>query len=597
MAALVAVCVLVCFFLGYRFYARFIGERIYQDQEDIRTPAHEFEDGRDFVPTHKHVLFGHHFTSIAGAAPIVGPCVAAYWGVLPALVWVVLGTIFMGCVHDFGALVISIREQGRSIADIAGKVITPRVRLMFLCFVMVLIWLVLAVFAMVIAGLFVKFPSSVVPVNLEIVIAVAIGWLLYKRKMPPLVPSLVALALLYLLIWVGTFTKVDFTLEPGSEYGVFGMGWENHEARRFWVIFLFGYCAIASLLPVWLLLQPRDYINSHQLLVGLALLFLGLAIANPQFDAPLIRTGEEGAPPIIPMLFVTIACGAISGFHGLVSSGTTSKQIASMRHARFIGYGAMLGEGSLALAATMAAVAGIGLVGACQLTPDLFVQDLSWANYYLDWDRGSDLKAMAFVLGGAEFLQSVRVGDFGIPKSFAITMMAVLVVSFAATTLDTATRVQRFIITELGAALRIQPLTNRYLATLLAVVPAIVLVFWTVPDPDATRAAAGKVTQVGWVLWPIFGASNQMLAALTLLVISLYFWQRKRPILPLLIPMLLIMVITIWAILLKTGDFMQQENWLLVGLNCLMLALILWMLLEVAALVLRLRRGERAAQL
>ncbi len=597
MAALVAVCVLVCFFLGYRFYARFIGERIYQDQEDIRTPAHEFEDGRDFVPTHKHVLFGHHFTSIAGAAPIIGPCVAAYWGVLPALVWVVLGTIFMGCVHDFGALVISIREQGRSIADIAGKVITPRVRLMFLCFVMVLIWLVLAVFAMAIAGLFVKFPSSVVPVNLEIVIAVAIGWLLYKRKMPPLVPSLVALALLYLLIWVGTFTKVDFTLEPGSEYGVFGMGWENHEARRFWVIFLFGYCAIASLLPVWLLLQPRDYINSHQLLVGLALLFLGLAIANPQFDAPLIRTGEEGAPPIIPMLFVTIACGAISGFHGLVSSGTTSKQISSMRHARFIGYGAMLGEGSLALASTMAAVAGIGLVGACQLTPDLFVQDLSWANYYLDWDRGSNLKATAFVLGGAEFLQSVRIGDVGISKSFATTMMAVLVVSFAATTLDTATRIQRFIISELGSALRINLLTNRYLATLLAVAPAILLVFWSVPDPDPTKAAAGATTQVGWILWPVFGASNQMLAALTLLVLVLYFWQRKRPILPLLIPMLLITVIAIWAILLKTGDFLAAGNWLLAGLNCLMLTLILWMLLEGVAVVLRTRRGDGAARL
>jgi len=592
MAALVAVCVLVCFFLGYRFYARFLGERIYQDQEDTKTPAHEFGDGRDFVPTHKHILFGHHFTSIAGAAPIVGPCVAAYWGVLPALIWVVLGTIFMGCVHDFGALVISIREKGRSIADIAGNVITPRVRLMFLCFVMVLIWLVLAVFAMVIAGLFVGIPSSVVPVNIAIVIAIAMGWLLYVKKVPPLVPSLIALALLYFFVWVGTRMRVDFTLPPGpSEYGVLGMGWTKGEATDFWIIFLFGYCAIASLLPVWLLLQPRDYVNSHQLLVGLVLLFLGLAIANPEFDAPWIRTEGEGAPPIIPMLFVTIACGAISGFHGLVSSGTTSKQISSMRHARFIGYGAMLGEGSLALASTMAAVAGIGLVGACQLTPDLFVKDLSWANYYLSWDRGSNLKAKAFVLGGSEFLQSVRIGDIGISKSFATTMMAVLVVSFAATTLDTATRIQRFIISELGAALRIKPLTNPYLATLLAVIPAAALVFMTAPDP-----VTGQAKQVGWILWPVFGASNQMLAALTLLVLVLYFWQRKRPILPLLIPMLLVMVITVWAILLKTGDFMHHENWLLVGLNCLMLALILWMLLEGVAVVLRMRR-ERAERL
>ena len=215
--------------------------------------------------------------------------------------------------------------------------------------------------------------------------------------------------------------------------------------------------------------------------------------------------------------------------------------------------------------------------------------------YYSSWQQAGDLKAKAFVLGGAEFLQSVRIGDVGISKSFAITMMAVLVVSFAATTLDTATRVQRFIITELGAALRIGPLTNRYLATLLAVVPAIALVFWTVPHPDAVKAAAGATTQVGWVLWPIFGASNQMLAALTLLVISLYFWQRKRPVLPLVIPMILITIITIWAILLKIGEFWGVENWLLVGLSAVMLALILWMLLEGVGVVMKIRRGERVA--
>ncbi|MHC4513722.1 MAG: carbon starvation CstA family protein [Planctomycetota bacterium] len=581
MAALVAVCVLVCFFLGYRFYARFIGERIYRDQEDMETPAHEFEDGRDFVPTHKQILFGHHFTSIAGAAPIIGPCVAAYWGILPALVWVVLGTIFMGAVHDFGALVVSIRERGRSIADIAGKVITPRVRLMFLCFVMVLIWLVLAVFAMAIAGLWVSTPSSVLPVNVGIVIAMLMGWLLYVKKVPALVPSLIALGLLYVFIWVGTELPINF--KETADVSIFGFEYSKTEAERFWIIFLFVYCAIASLLPVWLLLQPRDYVNSHQLLVGLSLLFLGLLWRRPDFDAPWIRTGGEGAPPIIPMLFVTIACGAISGFHGLVSSGTTSKQIGSIRHARFIGYGGMLGEGSLALASALAAVAGIGLVGACQLIPgSLETTDLTWSFYYSSWKQAGALKAKAFVLGGGQFLREI-----GIPASFAVTMMAVLVISFAATTLDTATRIQRFIISELGMALRIKPLTNPYLATLLAVVPAAALVFMTAPDP-----ATGQVKQVGWILWPVFGASNQMLAALTLLVLVLYFWQRKRPILPLLIPMLLITVITIWAILLKTGDFLAAGNWLLVGLNGLMLALILWMLLEGVAVVMKMRHGR-----
>jgi len=315
------------------------------------------------------------------------------------------------------------------------------------------------------------------------------------------------------------------------------------------------------------------------------LLFLGLIWRHPDFDAPWIRTEGEGAPPIIPMLFVTIACGAISGFHGLVSSGTTSKQISSMRHARFIGYGGMLGEGSLALAATMAAVAGIGLVGVCELIPGK-TAELSWSYYYSSWKQAGALKAKAFVLGGGQFLR-----ELGIPASFAVTTMAVLVISFAATTLDTATRIQRFIISELGAALGIRPLTNPYLATLLAVVPAAALVFLTAPDP-----ATGEVKQVGWILWPVFGASNQMLAALTLLVISLYFWLRRRPILPLLIPMVAITVITVWAILLKTAEFQAAGNWLLVGLNCLMLALILWMLLEGLAMVLRIRWGAAPPQ-
>ncbi len=182
MAAVAAALVLGAFLIAYRFYARFLGERIYQDQEDFVTPAHELDDGVDFVPTQRAVLFGHHFTSIAGAAPIIGPCVAAYWGWGPALVWVVLGTIFMGAAHDFGALVASIREKGHSIADITAKTISPRARILFMCFVLVLIWLVLAVFAMAIAGLFVSQPTSVIPINIQIVVAVVIGWLVYKRQ-------------------------------------------------------------------------------------------------------------------------------------------------------------------------------------------------------------------------------------------------------------------------------------------------------------------------------------------------------------------------------------------------------------------------------
>lgn len=581
MVALLVLGVLVAFACGYFFYARYLGERIFQDREDITTPAYEYEDGLDHVPTGKHVLFGHHFTSIAGAAPIIGPCIASYWGVLPALLWVVLGTIFMGAVHDFGALVVSVREGGRTIADIAGSVITPRVRLMFLTFVMVLSWLVLAVFAMAIAALFQGIPSSVMPVNLEILVALGIGWLIYKKKMGALIPSIFALGLLYLFVWLGPSMKVDFTLEPGAEGTILGLGWSKEASQRFWVIYLLIYAGIASLLPVWLLLQPRDFINSHQLVVGLSMLFLGVIITNPEIDAPWVRTDTEGAPPIIPFLFVTIACGAISGFHSLVSSGTTSKQIKSLKDARMIGYGSMLGEGSLALASVIAAIAGIALVGQCDLPGQGRVQDLSWSVYYDTWANAGKNTSKAFVLGGAEFLRSLS-----LPGPFAITLMAVLVVSFAATTLDTATRIQRFIITELGSALSITPLTNRFVATIIALGPAAALVFASIPDPANPEASK----KVAWVLWPIFGASNQMLAALTLMVLALYFWQRKRPILPLVIPMVLVMAIAVTALFLKAGDFYAQENWLLVGLSLLMLAMILWMLLEGLGKVIELRR-------
>ena len=387
------------FFLGYRFYSHFIGNRIYEINDlDLITPAHEFEDGVDYLPTKRHILFGHHFTSIAGAAPIIGPCVAAYWGWLPAFVWVVLGTVFMGAVHDFGALVISIKEKGRSIADITASVISRRTRIMFLIFVMMLIWLVLAVFAMAIADLFVSIPSSVLPINIQIIVALIIGWIIYKKGMNTFIPSIIALGVLYFFVWLGTQIPLSFS----------SFGWVKDQQASVWIIILFIYSGIASLLPVWLLLQPRDYINSHQLLVGLGLIFLGIAVANPIIEAPLIRTSfEASAPSIFPLLFVTIACGAISGFHGLVSSGTTSKQINIITDARLIGYGGMIGEGTLALASTICAVAGIGLVSTCNLPAIGAVSDLTWSVYYDSWAHASANKATAFVLGGGALLESI----------------------------------------------------------------------------------------------------------------------------------------------------------------------------------------------
>jgi carbon starvation protein len=546
------------FFLGFRFYSTWLSKRIYGLDADIKTPAHEFRDDVDFLPTKKHILFGHHFTSIAGAAPIIGPCVAAYWGWLPAILWVVLGTVFMGTVHDFGALVMSVKEKGKSIADISAGIINGRVRVLFLIFVVLLVWLVLAVFAMAIADLFVAIPTSVLPINIEIVLAVGVGWMIYKKGVDALLPSLLALGILYYFVWVGTETPISFET----------IGLTKSQATNTWVVLLFLYSGIASLLPVWLLLQPRDFINSHQLIVGLALLYLGVFVAQPVIDAPALRLTAEG-PSLFPLLFVTIACGAISGFHGLVSSGTSSKQLDKLADARLVGYGGMIGEGTLALASTIAAVAGITLVTQCSLPAVGQVADLNWSVYYDSWAHASGNKAAAFVLGGGALIESL-----GISPALAKTLMAVLVISFAATTLDTATRIQRFILAELGSALKITILKNRVVATITAIIPAVLLVFTNVEDP-----ATGVVKQTGWVLWPIFGASNQMLAALTLMVLTLYFWQRKKPILPLLIPMIFILLITISSLFIKAGQFLES-NLFLFGLDILLIVLIGWMIIE-----------------
>ena len=531
-SALLTAISLLLFYFGYKFYSKYIANKIYDLNNNKKTPAHEFEDGIDYVPTNKHILFGHHFTSIAGAAPIIGPCIAVFWGWLPAILWVVFGTIFMGAVHDFGSLVVSLKEKGKSIADISSKVINKRIRVMFLIFIMCLTWLVLAVFANAIAGLFTKYSTAVLPVNIEIIIAIIMGFFIYKKKMNALFPSIIALAILYLFVWIGSNNPIDLTA-----IGVV-------DVKYTWIILLFIYSAIASLLPVWILLQPRDYINSHQLIVGLSLIFLSIFIIQPEIIAPAIANTNNG-PPIIPFLFVTIACGAISGFHGLVSSGTTSKQVNKMSDARMIGYGATLGEGSLALAATIAVIAGLSFVDrAC----------LPWACDFTNAKQGALIN---FIDGSAALLQQI-----GFEKGLAETLIVVLVVSFAATTLDSATRIQRYIITEFGSATQFKFLENKYLATLLAIIPAY---FITINDELRND------------LWTTFGASNQMLAALTLMIISVYFWKKKKNVLPLLLPMMIIMVITISALIIK---FNQSHNNLVLIINGTLIILILWMITE-----------------
>jgi carbon starvation protein len=538
-AALIAIIVLVLYFLGYRYYSKFISNKIFGLSDDEVTPAHELKDGIDYVPSNKHVLFGHHFASIAGAAPIIGPAIAVFWGWLPAILWICLGTIFMGAVHDFSALVVSARTKGRSVGDLAGTLVNPRARTLFLLIVYFLIFFVIAVFAYAIAVLFIKFPTSVVPVNFQIIVAVAIGYLFYKRGVPILIPSIIALISLYFMIWLGTIVPIEVPAVMGSQIVT-------------WILILLVYSFIAAVLPVWTLLQPRDYINSHQLIVGLGILILGLFVAHPEMQAPAINFSAEGGVPIFPFIFVTIACGAISGFHGLVSSGTTSKQLNKMTDARQIGYGAMLGEGILAMIATLACAAGI--------------QRADWLVHYGSWQAAASGGIANFVLGATSFLKALS-----IPELFGSTLISVIVISFAATSLDTATRIQRLILGELGNAYKIEPLKNRYIGSLLAVIPALLLAL-------LAQAPGKGLGSGGFLLWPLFGATNQLVGGLTLLVATIYLWKSGKPVIYTLVPMVFLMFITIGSMILNFKAFIN--NPLLLVLSAIVLALAVWLLLE-----------------
>jgi carbon starvation protein len=540
-AALLAAIAFVAFALAYRFYARFLGRVIFQLSADERVPSRELEDGVDFVPTPKHVLWGHHFTSIAGAAPIVGPAIAVIWGWLPALIWVVVGTIFMGAVHDFSALVISLRHRGSSMGQIAGAVVSPRARTAFLVIISILIWIVLAVFAFIIGTLFVSNPGAIFPINVQIVVAVALGWMVRRHGIPILWPSLVGYALLVAAILYGNRFAAAFP----------AIGDVSVTA---WVWILLLYSLVASVLPVWLLLQPRDYLNSHQLITGLGLLTLGLVVLHPTVQAPAVNAAPIGAPPMLPFLFITIACGAISGFHGLVSSGTTSKQIGCMTDARAIGYGGMLGEGALGLLAVLAATAGFASVG-------------DWSSHYSSWGEASGLSAKlgAFVSGGGTFVASL-----GIPFEEAKNFIAVMVIAFAATSLDTGARIQRLIIAELAESYGVRPLTNRYIAGTLGIAAALLL---------AVTQAGGKG---GLILWPLFGTTNQLVASVTLLIVSVWLQKLGRPIRYTLAPMLFVGVVTAIAMFGELRGYFAnfEQQWLLAGIGSLILALDFWVVAE-----------------
>ena len=548
---------LVGFSFGWFIYSNFIASKIYQLDPDFQTPAHEFNDGVDFVPTNKFVLWGAHFTSVAGAAPIIGPAIAVYWGWLPALLWVTFGSIFFAGVHDMGALWASNRHKAKSIGALPEDVVGARTRSLFMVVIFLLLLMVNAVFGTIIAGEMVDIPNSVFPAWAAIPVAVAIG-VLIRKGFNLLIISIIGVGILYLSIFVGSIMPLSL---PGD---IFGLGPNGN-----WIILLFIYAGIASMLPVWLLLQPRDYINGAQLVVGLLILYSAVLITMPDVTAPMFNDNlAEGTPPIFPILFVTIACGALSGFHGIVSSGTSSKQLNKETDARFVGYLGALGEGMLALITITAATGSLYAANSAD-----------WASIYTGFGSGG---AGAFIEGGAQLITQ----GWGIPESFSQTMLATMVVLFAGTTMDAGLRLQRYIIQEWGSIYEIKVLQNNIVSTLVAVFSCLILAF------GATNG--NYPGDGGMVIWPLFGASNQILASLTLLTVSIFLMKLGRPAIYTLVPMVFIIVVAFWASAWYLIDYYNNGRWLLLSLSLAVMVASLIVILEAASVISKLRRGENA---
>ncbi len=539
-------------YLGYLLYSRLIA-RLWDFQPDRSTPAMEAPDGVDYVAArHWTMLFGHHFASIAGVAPVVGPVLAcAVWGWLPALIWVVVGSIFLGAVHDFSSLMASLRARGRSIAELAESYLGHRVRVIFGAFLWLTLVLVVAVFARFGAMTLTQEPRVVVPTFAVIPVALIVGMMLYRWRWPQVPATVLGIGMLAGMLVVGYYYPVR---EPWGEHTLL-----------VWTVILLVYAYAASITPVNLLLQPRDYLSTFVLYIGLIAGYVGLVLTRPQIQAPAVLSYSGARGPLWPMLFVIVACGAISGFHSLVASGTTAKQLAREADAPRIGYGAMIVEATLAVLAIVAVTAGLGWRSG--QTPLAAVVE-----------QGGPSPLVVFANGFATLTEPL----FRNPALGALVAMTVLK-TFVMTTLDSATRITRYIGEELFAeGLGIRPLKNRFLSTALIIGAAFYL-------------SIGSWQSV----WPVFGSANQLIAALALLVLTVVLWRRRSPVSYTLLPFLFMIATTVGALVYQCRGFLASRQIGLAAISLALIVLAVLMLLDSIRVVVRERslRSEQSEEL
>ncbi|MBN2270295.1 MAG: hypothetical protein JXN61_06760 [Sedimentisphaerales bacterium] len=526
------------FVLAYVVYGRFL-ERHYEVDDSRPTPSHTDADGVDRVPAHKAVLLGHHFSSIAGAGPIIGPVIAAAaFGWLPVFLWVLVGAIFIGGVHDFSALIASVRHKARSIAEVAKEYMSPLVYHLLLAFIWLSLVYVLTVFTDLTATSFVENGGVATSSLLFILLAVGFGLSLYRLKLPLLWSSLIFVPLIFVSVWVGQQIPIRPEIVPAFIAA---------NPAKTWAVVLIAYAFLASTTPVWILLQPRDYLSSFLLyasVIGgaLGLLLGGFQIRYPSFNA----WSAPSLGPLFPFLFITVACGACSGFHSIVASGTSSKQLNKESDARPVGYGAMLIEGILAIIA-------LATVVVLQRDDQLL----------------GKAPLVIYGTGMGKFL-----AVFHIPEKFGSSFGLLALSTFILTTLDTATRLGRYVFEEFFA---LQGARARYLSTIGTLVLPTIFVLVTLRDPQGNPIPAWKA------IWPVFGATNQLLAGLVLLVVAIWLKKTGKKAGFVLAPMVFMNIMTIWALVL----LLKQYRVSAIGIIAAVLLALSGLLIVEAAITLR----------
>jgi len=531
-SVLVALLGLSLFAAGYLFYAAFIERNVWKVDLSKKTPAVLKGDGLDYVPAkHWTMLFGHHFASIAGAGPIIGPVIAcALFGWGPALLWIVVGSIFIGGVHDFSALMLSLRHHGATVGHVAESVLSRRSRIVFSLFLWLALILVVAVFAAVTAQTMVAEPRIVIPSFGLILTAIFFGLMVYRWQVDQWQATLVALLILGYFIYLGLQIPVVLPFA---------------NALTIWMVILLGYAFIASIIPVNILLQPRDYLSAFILFFGLVLGYAGIFVTLPRMQTPVLVGYQSSQGPLWPMMFVIIACGAISGFHSLISSGTTSKQLPHKPAAKRVTFGGMILEGVLSLLAIIAVCAGLQWHGG---TPGLVYPEL--------------MKESGWIVTFGKGFGQLVAPLVGATVGSLIAMFTLN--AFVLTTLDSATRITRYITEEMfGDALGMKFMKNKYLSTSLV----ILLALWL---------ALGSWTRI----WPVFGASNQLIAALVLILASVYLFQKRQPAVYTFIPAVFMTVTSIGALIYQMVGFFQNNNYLLFTISAVLLVLAGDMLVE-----------------